>query len=87
MATYEKSEIMHLENKPVKQQQSNPHARAEGIGGAMRQRSKQEKLVILKQDIAIAFLLSGCFFFSYLVSNLISYRTFPQLTPVRIEAP
>ncbi|KAH8698862.1 major facilitator superfamily domain-containing protein [Talaromyces proteolyticus] len=57
---------MHLENQPVERQPSNLRVRSEGTGGVIRQKSKQEKLVLLKQDIAIAFILSGCFFFSYL---------------------
>lgn len=88
MATYEKSDITHLENQPVEQQPpSISLALVEETGSVMRQKSKQEKLVILKQDVAISFILSGCFFFSYLVSNLFNFLTFPQLTLVRIEAP
>jgi hypothetical protein len=54
--------------------------------GDVHHKNKQERRLVLKQDLSIVLLLSGCYWFAYLVSTVI-YADIERLIVARIVVP
>lgn len=52
------------------------HTEGDGMGAGMKHhKSKLEKRLVLKQDLSIVLLLSGCYWFAYLVCSRYRVKT------------